>query len=207
MRSEAARLTRQLGATRDYSFTQDYVSSNVGHWAQFLEDYRDKPDVRMLEIGSFEGRSTVWFLTNVLTHSSARIVCVDVFTQPPRELRFDHNIRIAGAVDKVTKRKGRSEELLGQLPRESFDFIYVDGSHQAVNVLFDAVGAWLLLKPGGVLIFDDYLWEKEKPTFERPQQAIDLFLESFQGRYELLFKAYQVILRKSRHRPEGQPNR
>lgn len=196
LRAEAARLARQLDAESDYSFTEDYVSPNVSEWGKLLAVYKGEPDVRMLEIGSFEGRSTVWFLTSVLTHPAARIVCVDIFTQAARELRFDHNIRIAGAVDKVTKLKGRSEELLGQLPRESFDIIYIDGSHQAVNVLFDAVSAWFLLKAGGVLVFDDYIWEMDKPPSERPQRAIDLFLESFEGRYELLSKAYQVILRK-----------
>lgn len=66
----------------------------------------------MLEIGSYEGRSAVWFLENILTHPTARIVCVDLFTRLPFELRFDHNIRISGAGDKVTKMKGRSETVL-----------------------------------------------------------------------------------------------
>ncbi len=197
LRAESKRVMRQLETESNFSFTVDYVSPNVSEWTKFLAVYKGEPDVRMLEIGSFEGRSTVWFLANALTHPAARIVCVDIFTEPARELRFDHNIRIAGAVDKVTKLKGRSEDLLGQLPRESFDMIYVDGSHVAVNVLFDAVSAWSLLKAGGVLIFDDYLWEMHKPPSQRPQQAIDLFLESFEGRYELLSKGYQVLLRKS----------
>ena len=196
-RAHAAALARQLDATADYSFTEDYVSPHVGEWTELLAVYQGQPDVRMLEIGSFEGRSTLWFLANILTHPTAGIVCVDVFAPASRELRFDHNLRIAAAVKKVTKRKGRSEDLLAQLPRDSFDIIYVDGSHQAVNVLFDAVSAWFLLKAGGVLIFDDYLWEMDKPPSERPQPAIDLFLEAFEGRYELLSKAYQVILRKS----------
>ncbi len=116
--------------------------------------------------------------------------------QPARELRFDHNLRIAGLAGKVAKLKGRSEDLLSALPRESFDIIYIDGCHLALNVLFDAVSAWLLLKPGGLLIFDDYLWETGKPPSQRPQLAIDLFLEFLHGRYDLVSKAYQVILRK-----------
>jgi predicted O-methyltransferase YrrM len=196
-RADAARLSRQLEAAADYSFTKDYVSSNVSEWGRLLAVYQGQPAVRMLEIGSYEGRSTLWFLTSILTHPTSGIVCMDPFIQASRELRFDHNIRIAGVVEKVTKRKGRSEDLLAQLPRDSFDIIYVDGSHQALNVLFDAVSSWFLLKTGGVLIFDDYLLDMEKPRSQRPQPAIDLFLESFEGRYELLSKAWQVILRKS----------
>lgn len=196
-RAHDAALARQLDATADYSFTEDYVSPHVGEWGELLAVYQGRPAVRMLEIGSFEGRSTLWFLANILTHPTAGIVCVDLFAPPSRELRFDHNLRIAAVVNKVTKLKGRSEDLLAQLPRDSFDIVYVDGSHQAVNVLYDAVSAWFLLKAGGVLIFDDYLWEMDKPPSERPQPAIDLLLASFEGRYELLSKAYQVILRKS----------
>ncbi|MGD0000494.1 MAG: class I SAM-dependent methyltransferase [Bryobacteraceae bacterium] len=195
-RAHAAALARQLDAAADYSFTADYLSPHVGEWTELLAVYQGRPDVRMLEIGSFEGRSTLWFLANILTHPTAGIVCVDVFAPASRELRFDHNLRIAAVVDKVKKLKGRSEDLLAQLPRDSFDIIYVDGSHQAVNVLYDAVSAWFLLKAGGVLIFDDYQWEVDKPPSERPQPAIDLFLTAFEGRYELLSKAYQVILRK-----------
>lgn len=32
--------------------------------------------------------------------------------------------------------------------------VYIDGSHAAKDVIADAVLAWALLRPGGVLIFD-----------------------------------------------------
>ena len=38
----------------------------------------------------------------------------------------------------------------------NFDLIYIDASHYAPDVLSDAVLAFKLLKPGGILIFDDY---------------------------------------------------
>ena len=39
--------------------------------------------------------------------------------------------------------------------RRRFDFVYVDGSHLALDVLVDAALAWRLLSPGGVLVFDE----------------------------------------------------
>lgn len=39
-----------------------------------------------------------------------------------------------------------------------FDFIYVDGLHLSQDVLYDALLSFDLLKVGGILIFDDYLW-------------------------------------------------
>jgi hypothetical protein len=60
----------------------------------------------------------------------------------------------------------------------------------------DAVASWVLLKEGGIMIFDDYEWEPDKPPEERPQIAIDIFLRGFRHQVELLHKGYQVIVRK-----------
>jgi predicted O-methyltransferase YrrM len=198
-------LARKLARASGYSFTSDYVSRHLTSWKGLLEEYRARPDVRMLEIGSYEGRSAVWFLENILTHPTARIVCVDLFTRLPFELRFDHNIRISGSGDKVTKMKGRSETVLSSLPLDHFDIIYVDGSHRATGVLMDAMLSWYALKDGGVMIFDDYLWDLEDAACDRPRMAIDLFLKAFEGSYELLLKDYQVAVRKRPKQTQREP--
>lgn len=41
-----------------------------------------------------------------------------------------------------------------------FDLVYIDGSHMRVDVLVDAVLAWPLLQPGGLMVFDDYEWDR-----------------------------------------------
>ncbi len=178
-----------------YAFSADYVSSLAPTWEKHLGEFTAKSDVRMLEIGSFEGRSAIWFLENILTHPTSSITCVDIFSRGRGKL-FDHNIKVSGHSDKVFKLKGRSENILPSMKEESFDIVYIDGDHHASNVLMDAVSSWFLLKNGGVMIFDDYEWEPEKPPEERPQMAIDIFLRAFQRRLELLHKGYQVIIRK-----------
>jgi predicted O-methyltransferase YrrM len=76
-----------------------------------------------------------------------------------------------------------------------FDFIYIDGSHAACDVLTDSVLAWQILKPGGICIFDDYEWKYKGQTTE-PKLGIDCFLAGFHGKYNLLYKAYQVAIEK-----------
>jgi predicted O-methyltransferase YrrM len=190
------RVTRELARESGYSFTSDYISKNLENWTRLLEEFRGRPGIQMLEIGSYEGRSAVWFLENILTHPTAGIICVDFFTRLSLSMRFDHNIRHSGAVAKVTKIKGHSDAILITQPFDHFDIIYVDGSHDAAPVLMDAMLCWYRLKPGGVMIFDDYLWDKEGPASDRPQIAIDLFLTAFEGSYDLLLKDYQVAIRK-----------
>ena len=150
----------------------------------------------MLEIGSFEGGSAVWFLCNILSHPTARLVCIDPFFDPRREIRFEHNVLLTGARDKVCKLRGVSELIAPGLETESFDLIYVDGAHRAPNVMLDAMVSWELLRPGGVLVFDDYEWKPRRPAGHRPQLAIELFLKSHAGKYCLVHKGYQVAVRK-----------
>ena len=48
-----------------------------------------------------------------------------------------------------------SRDVLRGLRQETFDFIYVDGSHSTVDVMADAVSAFQLAKSGAVIAFDD----------------------------------------------------
>jgi len=82
------------------------------------------------------------------------------------EQRFNRNIEraITGTVNlvKVQKCKGRSIEMLAAFLsngyRDYFDLIFVDGSHEAPDVLGDLVIAYQLCAIGGLIIVDDYLW-------------------------------------------------
>jgi len=111
-----------------------------------------------------------------------------------------NNLDSSGCKDKVTVIKGRSQVELRYLPLNSFDIVYIDGSHKAKNVLADAILSWELLKTGGIMIFDDYKWkgwEGHKLTAElRPEIAIDSFISIFKNDIEIIHKDYQVILKK-----------
>ncbi|MCS6847225.1 MAG: class I SAM-dependent methyltransferase [Anaerolineae bacterium] len=167
------------------------------NWRVWLADWIGKPETHFLEIGSYEGRSAVWFLQNVLTHPTSTLDCIDLFTGKGLEPRFDHNIHKSGRSGQVRKHKGRSDAILPELPEAYFDVIYVDGSHRAADVLLDAALSWCLLKCNGLIIFDDYLWEMSKPAAQRPQIAIDLFLEAYAPRLRVVHHGYQVVVRRT----------
>jgi predicted O-methyltransferase YrrM len=202
LQRQAQRLAGRLAGSSEFALTVNYTVDSLERWRAELADFAGRPGVAMLEIGSFEGASAMWFLANILTHPSARLTCIDPFDDPRQEIRFEHNLALSGARDKVEKRKATSDLVLPELERGSFDMIYVDGAHDAASVLFDAMMGWELLRPGGVMIFDDYQWEKGLPAGRRPQLAIDLFLKNHAGNYELVHKAYQVTVRKTALEPE-----
>lgn len=188
-------------------FTRDWFDHNIPVWKKVLRPLIGKP-VRIAEIGSFEGRSSVWLLDNILTHKDAVLVCVDTWNGSAEhddidmkkvEERFDSNISTYG--DKVIKYKGRSDRFLTAFYKDEdikFDVIYIDGSHLARDVLCDAVLADKLLKPGGILIFDDYIWNGGLAhSTETPRAAIDAFMECYATQYQLLSSGNQVMLRKN----------
>lgn len=187
LRSRAVR--RELSGLAHYSFTRDYLKPWLPIWEQRLGPLEPE---KILEVGSFEGRSACWFL-EAFPHS--HLTCVDPFYDDVYEQRFEHNIRRAGGQARVTRCKGRSEAILPTLAPESYDLIYIDGSHKAVHVLFDALMGLELLRPGGVMVFDDYLWCLQLPSEDRPQMAIDFFLRQH-PELEVLHRGYQVMVRK-----------
>jgi predicted O-methyltransferase YrrM len=203
----ALELTKTARWFSGKSFTTDWVTWNFPLWMKLFDPWRDHP-VRVIEIGSWEGRSALFFL-NFFRRS--RVTCIDTFAgssehqddpqysalTPTMEARFDANTaEFAGRVEKI---KGASQAMLPQLGIEGrrFDVGYVDGSHRAADVYSDAVLVWSLIVPNGVLIFDDYEWVGMPSACDRPKPGIDAFLAATQGRYRLLHQGYQVVLAKS----------
>jgi glycosyltransferase involved in cell wall biosynthesis len=198
-------------AIKGYQFTQDWFSNNVPIWETELHRFVNVPDLRVLEIGSWEGRSTCWLIDNLLTHPSARITCIDTFEGGVEnkvafetgylqtiEERFDFNMTQTGCPEKVRKMVGKSQEILRSLIPNSFHLVYIDGSHVASDVLEDTLLTWGLVKLGGVLVFDDYGFNFAPEITENPPRvAIDAFINTFSSKIKLLHQGYQVILEKT----------
>ena len=129
-------------------FTTDWTSQSFPVWSELLAARRGDA-VRILEIGSWEGRSALLFL-NYLPHS--RITCVDTFAGSVEhhavmglahaasacEQRFDRNT--VEFRDRVEKIKALSSHALGRfaIERRRFDIVYLDGSHHSADVYADA---------------------------------------------------------------------
>ena len=198
-----------LQTVGNYAFTQDGTTKNAPIWAKALAGLAHKPGVNALEVGTYEGRSAIWFLENILTGPSSSITCIDIF-DGPYERTFDRNVSGFGA--RVKKIRAPSQHALRSLKLYSYDFAYIDGSHVAKDVLVDALLTWDLIKPGGFIIFDDYQWEGLSDQLRgeayRPKIAIEAFLRVMEPYIEVVHSGYQVIVRKrtefNRQSPQAQ---
>lgn len=187
-------------------FTQDWFSNSIPNFEKCMALLPQRE--RFLEIGVFEGRSTVWLLQNGLEFYG-HIDCIDSFNggqehegidfKEVRE-RFITNTQEARHENQTVRLLSTYSHIaLGMLiyrDQEIFDFIYVDGSHTAYDTLSDACMAWHLLRTGGIMLFDDYLWEHNEYETNRPKLGIDAFLAAYKGQYELVIDNYQLGVRK-----------
>lgn len=196
-------------------YWSDWFSGNIPVWESIFKEYGLKGThfLNFLEIGCFEGRATNYLLENVLTGQGCKIHVVDTFGGSLEETgmkwdsdydfsklyeTFVHNTQ--EHAEKIVIHKGISGKILRtDFEYNSFDFIYIDGSHTAPDVLQDAVLCHPLLKNGGIMLFDDYGWRDPNnpdPT-NSPAIAIDFFYNVHIHQYKPIHQGYQVALLKN----------
>jgi hypothetical protein len=132
---------------------------------------------RVLEIGSFCGRSTV-----CMARTAEHVTAVDYFdgrgTPKPQNTRpiFDEIIKRHGVADKITAIHpddlGAKFDEYGNLQHANFDFVFIDGAHNRDAVADDIAKVLNLLKPDGLIAFHDY----QRPTDPGVTEAVDAFV-------------------------------
>lgn len=199
----------------DYSFSADWFTHVAPIWAKALKVLLPAPK-KIVEIGSYEGRSAVWMIENAFPRSApALLYCIDTWAggmehdaaaMPQVEERFDANIARAReqcpsvAIHKI--KSASTAALLKMLSdghQGSVDLIYIDGSHQASDVLTDLVLGFMLCRVNGIIVCDDYLWKLNGNPLLSPKLAIDAFTNCFSGKLDPVngIPLYQLWLRKA----------
>lgn len=185
------------------AFTQDWFSWNVPSWEYHFRARGAREEIReILEIGSFEGLSSCYIL-GAFPH--ARLTCVDTWAGSDEhvnihgilqsEANFDANT--APSAGRLKKFKESSRHFFGRaMIRPTYDIIYIDGSHRCEDVLFDGLCAYDLLKVGGTLVFDDYLWDYYPDISRNPANAINHFVKLMSPRMKVRMAYHQVIMIK-----------
>jgi predicted NAD/FAD-binding protein len=179
-----------------FSFTTDWFSNHQVVWDRTITPHLAAIDgAKVLEVGAFEGRSCIWFLRNF---PSLSLTVIDPwsFTDGASEETFNRfSANISPFSERVKVMRGKSQ-LMRTLPDQEYDVIYLDGDHTSAAVIHDAVLAYELLKPGGLLIFDDYLGGDRSIKWSKP--AIDFFGAAYGAlfRVELVSDTYQRVYRR-----------
>jgi len=199
----------------DHFFSpKDDFTLNIPAWNGYFARFQDQPNLLFLEIGTGHGRSSVWMLENILTQPTSRIITVDIedvrsYKQGDLPEQYEAGLSLTLTqnlqpyIDRgqcefyVTDSKEFFRKLYGGVlnskfvnnPKQAFDFIYLDGCHDPDYVMYEAAIAFELLKPGGLLLFDDYGWGNCR-------YGIEAFLLCYQTKCNIMVKDWQVLVEK-----------
>lgn len=200
--------------TEQYDFSTDWFSGHIPVWENVFNQYVGNSP-RVLEIGSFEGRSSVWLMERLSKlHGGGELYCVDPwvgadfrtesFDMTAAEARFRRNVAIAQerfpgvTLHQMKETSVDACSLLLLEARDSFDFIYVDGDHTSKAALTDLILCHHLCKKNGIIAVDDYLWDYEGSILTGPKPGVDAYTTIFCDEVEQIrhLPVYQVFLRK-----------
>ena len=194
-----------------YKFTEEWFDPMIPTWEQVFEQYGKEKIKNVLEIGCYEGRATIFLCEKVL-QEGVNYDIVDTFGGTLEESgmggtaerlkdedfiynNFTHNISFHSHIN-FNINKGYSQYILPTLVEQDkqYDFIYVDASHRADDTFVDAYYAHKILKPGGLIIFDDFIWKDPNAPYpvSSPELGIRMFFSMYDNLYTLITQGYQI---------------
>lgn len=190
---------------KDFKFTTDWFSGNVDKSMRKLyQMFKDNKN-NILEIGSYEGRSTTWMLQHLCSHDASTLTSVDPYNigDPKCSVKnntyeiFSNNIKLCDNFSKFSQIVGYSSSVLPKLIDEEkmYNIIYIDGSHLYKDIVLDLNYSDVLLKNSGVLIIDDVGIENVSGYVD-VHKACKEFV-SKNTNYTFLLKEYQWMLLKN----------
>lgn len=167
---------------KDQSIMRDNTSSEG--LKELIKELGDTSKMRMVEIGSFIGESTIIFAEHF-----NQVIAIDPFQadyhkeDPTSKFNFDEvydeYMRRTSPFPNIKTLRLTSDSALDVLKDELFDFIYIDGIHTYEQVKIDIDNYLPLLKEGGIIGGHDY-----GPHWPGVNKAVD---EKF-GKPDKVFK-------------------
>ena len=186
---------------KEKNFSNKWFLNNFDIFNFFLpKEKNSKFDY--LEVGCFEGLSSFFVLSE---YKAVNAILLDIWDMPnPNSKTLSHNFNsIEKAFDNnlsgfnFTKIKDDSVVAMRKLFKQnkSFDFIYIDGSHNGEDILSDAIEAFKILKKEGLIFFDDFL-QHDKNRALQSYEGIEKFLTLYSNYIKIEYFQNNLVVRK-----------
>ncbi len=162
---------------------------------------------QIVEIGVYEGASSCFWSDYFLDHDESSLISIDPFTGSEEHLRNPEkysglsklertareNIAKSDNCGKVEVIKGLSQHVFADLDQRFgsepwIDVLYIDGAHDSASVARDLILYVPMVKPGGVVFFDDY----GHPDVQR---AVDSGLSALASIEFGIFTGWQLVIK------------
>ena len=195
----------------NYKFDMmDAFTPHVPIWEKFFIDNElSLKPLSYLEIGCFEGRSSIFVLEKL---KNSRCTFVDPFEEnyemtnstgqrDYKKIYKNFTSNISQFNDRYTVFRDTSDNFFKTLDDKlNFDLIYIDGSHFSDDVYRDSYNSFNHLNNGGYIIFDDFFWSWYEKLEDNPFFGICKFLKDNKRTIKILYLGDQLIVRKRQYR-------
>lgn len=205
----------KLNYANMYNWTNDLPENSIQNFMSVIHYFNQKQDrekkkIQILEIGTFAGTSAIK-LVEMIKNSEITVIdlwedyeekggvvnTVEKIKRNNIEQIFHENFAAAGLKHLVTVRKGRSFDVLISFIKsnQTFDVIYVDGSHTLLDSYSDITLSFEILNIGGILIVDDVPFNKGD-ILNSPLEGVREFVEKYTKRIKILHVGYRLFVEK-----------
>lgn len=187
---------------KNKKFQTNWFSFNCFYWLKYLKNLRG----RVLEIGSFEGISTMFILKNLNINY---LECVDTWTGNTEmfdsnhadknlnpslsEKNFDSNMQEFLTFYKKHK---MSSYKFFDIQKNKYDFIFIDGSHEYNDVRSDIKNSFSNLNTNGIIAIDDIFFDYYECFEKNLIFAVTDFLRTIKNFQILSLNYRQLIIKK-----------
>ena len=161
-----------------YQIVQGYPHMNLGQGRNINEKIRNNGYRRILELGFNWGVSTCYLASAVADEPGGHVVTIDLASRVAFRPGVEGFLEACGLRHAVTvfyehsSYTWRLRAFLRMGPRPEFDLIYLDGGHLWEPDALAFLLAEQMLRPGGMVIFDDLHWTFGESPYWSDAEAV-----------------------------------
>ncbi len=147
-----------------YIMREPFAAEGLVNMIDWINDIRPTSEMRMIEIGSYVGESTLIFADRF-----KEVVSVDPYINDydlddlachhaPFDKVYEQFIRNTVSVPNIKSIRETSQNAFSILKEQEWDIVYIDGLHTLEGAWYDIEHYKTLIKPGGFICGHDYGW-------------------------------------------------
>ena len=147
-----------------YIMRAPFYAEGLIDMINWIDNIRPTKEMRIIEIGSYIGESTMIFADRF-----KEVVSVDPYINDydledaacsfaPFDKVYEQFVRNTLSVPNIKSIRETSENAFSILKDQQWDMVYIDGLHTYEGVSYDIANYKTIIKPGGFVCGHDYGW-------------------------------------------------